>query len=82
MKKKQERRKPKGVTPKKPEKESGFEETVKKLTKSQQLPDELLKMFSELGLGAPKDDCSGNCITCKKKVSCKTYKKIRACFTG
>ena len=82
MKNKQGRRGSKGITARKSEKEAGFEEVVKGLTKSQQLPDELLKMFSELGLGTPKNDCSGNCITCKKKVSCETYKKIRDCFTG
>lgn len=82
MKRKQERRGSKGVNPRKPEKETGLEETVKELTKTQQLPGELLKMLSELGLRNQKDDCSGNCIACKKKVSCETYKKIRDCFTG
>ena len=82
MKSKHDHRRSKGVTPRKSENERGFEETVKELTKPQQLPEELLKMFSELGLGTPKDDCPGNCITCKKKVSCETYKKIRDCFSG
>jgi hypothetical protein len=82
MKSKQEDKRSKGVVSKNLEKEPGFEEIVKGLAKSQQLPDELLKLVSELGSGTPKDDCSGNCITCKKKVSCETYKKIRDCFTG
>ena len=82
MKSKHTRRKSKGVTVRESEKEGYFEETIKKLVKSQQLPDELLKMFSEFGLATLKDDCSGNCITCKKKVGCETYKKIRNCFTG
>ena len=82
MKSKHERRGSKGVTTRKAEKEPNLEETIKGLAKSQQLPDELLKMVLELGLRVPKDDCSGNCITCKKKFRCETYKKIRDCFTG
>ena len=82
MKSKHEHRRSKGVASKNLEKEPGFEEMFKGLEKPQQLPVELLKMFSELGLGTPKDDCSGNCITCSKKGSCETYKKIRDCFTG
>ena len=82
MKSKQEHRRSKGVTPRKSQKKRGLEEAVKGLAQSKQLPDEFLKMFTELGLGTAKDDCSGNCITCKKKVSCETYRKIRDCFTG
>ena len=82
MKSKHAHRRSKGVTVKRSEEEGSFEVAIKRLAKSQQLPDELLKMYSALGLGTPKDECSGNCITCKKKVGCETYKKIRNCFTG
>ena len=82
MKSKHAHRRSKAVTVRRSEKEGSFEEAIKRLAKSQQLPDELLKMFSEFGLGTLKDDCSGNCITCKKKIGCETYKKIRGCFTG
>jgi hypothetical protein len=82
MKNKHAHRRSKGITVRRSEKEGGFEESIKILAKSQQLSDELLKMFSELGLENSKDDCSGNCITCKKKVGCETYNKIRDCFTG
>ena len=82
MKSKQGCKESKGVNAKKPKKERGFEQAIQGLAKSQQLPDEMLKMFNQLGLGTPRDDCSGNCITCKKKVSCETYKKIRDCFAG
>lgn len=82
MKSKHDYRRSKGVRPRRAEKEGGFEEAVKGLGKSQQLPGEFLKIFGELGLKTPKDDCSGNCITCKKKVHCETFKKIRDCFTG
>ena len=82
MKSKFEHKRSKGVDSKHLEKEPGFEEIFKELEKSQQLPVELVKMCSELGLGAPGDDCPGNCIICNKKVSCETYKKIRDCFTG
>jgi len=82
MKSKHDDRRSKRVRPRSAEKEGGFEKPVKGLAKSQQLPDEFLKMFYELGLGTPKYDCSGNCITCKKKVHCETFKKIRDCFAG
>ena len=82
MKSEHDHRKSKGVTSRRSVKKRGFDEAVKGLAKSQQLPDDFLKMLSVLGLGTPKDDCSGNCISCKKKVGCETYKKIRDCFTG
>ena len=66
----------------KSEKELSFEESVKEFTTSQKLPPEFSKMFTELGMNSGKDDCGGNCITCKKKVGCETYRKIKDCFTS
>ena len=82
MKSKKERSGSKGNPARKSEKELSFEESVKEFTTSQQLPEEFNKMFTELGINTGKDDCSGNCITCKKKVSCETYRKIKDCFTN
>ena len=80
MKRKKNRSGSKENLTKKAEKELIFEDSVKEFTTSQQLPEKFNMMFAELGINTGKDDCSGNCITCKKKVSCATYKKITDCF--
>ena len=64
------------------EKETSMEESVKEFTATQKLPPEFSKMFTELRINSGKDDCCGKCITCKKKVSCETYRKIKDCFTN
>jgi hypothetical protein len=82
MKSKKERSGSKENTTRKSEKELNFEESVKEFTTSQQLPEQFNKMFAEIAINTGKEDCSGNCITCKKQVGCETYRKIQDCFTG
>ena len=67
---------------KKPEGEMSFAEQVEDFTKHHKVPDELSRIFTELGLSHVKDGCSGNCITCKKKAGCETYSKITGCFNN
>ena len=82
MKSKKERSGSKGKLTRKSEKELSFEESVNEFTTSQQLPEKFNMMFAALGINTGKDDCSGNCITCKKKVRCETYRKIKDCFAN
>lgn len=82
MKSKKERPGSKRTPARKSEKELNLEEAVKKFTSSQQLPPEFSKLFTELGINSGNDDCGGNCITCKKKVGCETYRTIKDCFTN
>jgi hypothetical protein len=65
---------------KKPEKAMSFEEHVKEFTGYHKNPDELSKIFTELGFRYVKDGCSGNCVPCKKKAHCATYREIKGCF--
>jgi hypothetical protein len=82
MKSKKGRPRSKASPTRKSEKELSFEESVKEFTPSQQLPEMFNMMFAELGINTGKDDCSGNCITCKKNVRCETYRKIKDCFAN
>ena len=82
MKSKKERPVSKRTPARTSEKEMSMEEAVKEFTASQKLPPEFSKMLTELGINSGKDDCGGNCITCKKKVSCETYRKIKDCFAN
>ena len=65
---------------KKPQNEMRFEDQVKLFTKFYKNPGEFSKIFTELGFTYVKDGCTGNCIPCKKKKSCETYRKIMKCF--
>ena len=82
MKSKKERPVSKRTPARTTEKETSMEESDKEFTASQKIPPEFSKMLTELGIKSGKDDCGGNCITCKKKVSCETYRKIKDCFTN
>ena len=65
---------------KKPQNEMSFEDQVKLFTMFYKSPGEFSKIFTELGFTYVKDGCNGNCIPCKKKKSCETYRKIMKCF--
>jgi hypothetical protein len=67
---------------KKPEKEMSFEDQLKKFTRYHKSPDEFSRIFTELGFRYVKDGCSGNCIPCRKKGSCETYREIKGCFNN
>jgi len=66
---------------KKPEKGMSFEKHVKEFTGYHKNPDGLSKIVAELAARHGKDDCAGNCVPCKKKAHCETYREIKGCFT-
>jgi len=65
---------------KKPQNEMGFEDQVKLFARFYKNPDEFSKIFTELGFTYVKDGCTGNCIPCRKKKRCETYREIMKCF--
>jgi len=61
----------------KPEKEMGFKERVKKFSQYYNNPKEFHKIFTELGFSYVNDGCDGFCPECEKKDNCETYLEIK-----
>ena len=80
MKRKKVTKKAKKTSLRKSNEELNFEETVKKFNPYLMDPEEFNKIVTGLGFSHAEDECGGNCITCKKKDSCRTYSKIRNIF--
>jgi hypothetical protein len=56
-----------------PGKELSFEEIVEKFDEYMHDPEQLNKIFSELGFSYVDDECEGDCPHCEKKNSCTVY---------